>query len=145
MLVEKIRTRHINRQQHEQSCKFAQNSENDRTPIGGEREHRRRCEARLRDVGLGILAFVVCFTQDRSPCCFFALGQRLMLVRTRIGVWVTFYHNNRLKIAYTSSWCQLKYSFGYRYGRNIAGATPFLAKPVLCGARRVGARRQLLM
>lgn len=33
MLVEKIRTRHINRQQHEQSCTFAQNSEKDRTAM----------------------------------------------------------------------------------------------------------------
>lgn len=80
----------------------------------------------------------------RSPCGFFALDWRLMLVRTRFWVCVTFYHNTRLKIAYTRSSRELKYSFGYRYGRNIAWVAPFLAKPVLCGARGVGARHQFL-
>lgn len=58
--------------------------------IDGDRELGRRI------VGLGILAFVVCFTRVRSPCCFFALGWLLMLVRTRFCVCITFYHNKLL-------------------------------------------------
>lgn len=58
--------------------------------IGGERDHGQRCKARLRDVGFGILAFVVCFTQAHSPCCSLALGWCLMLVRIRFCVCVTF-------------------------------------------------------
>lgn len=68
--------------------------------IDGDRELGRRI------VGLGILAFVVCFTQTRVPCCFLALGRRLMLVRPSICVCVTLCQNNRLENAYTSSRCE---------------------------------------
>lgn len=34
--------------------------------VGGKRDHEWRCEVRLRDVGLGILALVVCFIGARS-------------------------------------------------------------------------------
>lgn len=50
----------------------------------------------------------------RSPCCFFALDWRLMLVRSRFWVCVTFYHNTRLKIAYTSSRREWKCGLGSR-------------------------------
>lgn len=40
--------------------------------IGGERVHGRRFEARLRDVSLGILIFVVCFTRAPSRPVLYA-------------------------------------------------------------------------
>lgn len=57
----------------------------------------------VRDVGLGILTFVICFTRSCSPCRFFAFRWLLMLARTKFCMCIIFYHNKILKVEYASS------------------------------------------